>query len=243
MRIVKLDAIDSTNTYLKGLMQSETVEDFTVVTAEHQEYGRGQMGSKWTSEPGMNLIMSVLKRFDDFQAQEQFFLVVWVSLAVVDALKSFGIPNLSIKWPNDIMSGNRKIGGILIENSLKGPKIQSAVIGVGLNVNQIEFVDLPHATSMKLCFGRDYEVNEVMEAVLRNLQQGFKTYEKEGPPAQWTLYEEHLFGKDRQNTFLIDGGQRVLGKIRGVSDEGKLQITLAEGTLRTFGLKEIKMLL
>ncbi|MGB5274858.1 MAG: biotin--[acetyl-CoA-carboxylase] ligase, partial [Flavobacteriaceae bacterium] len=85
MRIVKLDAIDSTNTYLKGLMQSETVEDFTVVTADHQEYGRGQMGSKWTSEPGMNLIMSVLKRFDDFQAQQQFSLVVCVSLAVMDA--------------------------------------------------------------------------------------------------------------------------------------------------------------
>lgn len=188
MRIVKLDAIDSTNTYLKGLMQSETLEDFTVVTANHQQYGRGQMGSKWKSEPGLNLIMSVLKRFDSFQAQEQFFLVVWVSLAVLDALKSFEIPNLSIKWPNDIMSGNRKIGGILIENSLKGPKIQSAVIGVGLNVNQSEFVDLPNATSMKLCFGRDYEINEVLEAVLRNLQQGFITYEKEGPVTPWTLY-------------------------------------------------------
>ncbi|MGB5369573.1 MAG: biotin--[acetyl-CoA-carboxylase] ligase [Flavobacteriaceae bacterium] len=243
MRIVKLDAIDSTNTYLKGLMQSETLEDFTVVTANHQQYGRGQMGSKWKSEPGLNLIMSVLKRFDSFQAQEQFFLVVWVSLAVLDALKSFEIPNLSIKWPNDIMSGNRKIGGILIENSLKGPKIQSAVIGVGLNVNQSEFVDLPNATSMKLCFGRDYEINEVLEAVLRNLQQGFITYEKEGPVTPWTLYEEHLFGKDRECKFLIDGDRMVYGKIRGVSAEGKLQIALENGVLRTFGLKEIKLLL
>ncbi len=243
MRIVKLDAIDSTNTYLKGLMQSETVEDFTVVTADHQEYGRGQMGSKWTSEPGMNLIMSVLKRFDDFQAQQQFSLVVCVSLAVMDALNSFAIPNLCIKWPNDIMSGNRKIGGILIENSLMGPKIQSAIIGVGLNVNQTEFVDLPNASSMKRCSGRNFEVNKVLEAVLRNLQKGFKTCEKEGPSAQWALYEAHLFGKDRENMFLIDGDQRVLGKIRGVSAEGKLQITLANGALRSFGLKEIKMLL
>jgi BirA family biotin operon repressor/biotin-[acetyl-CoA-carboxylase] ligase len=224
-------------------MQSETVEDFTVVTANHQEYGRGQMGSKWTSEPGMNLIMSVLKRFDDFQAQEQFSLVVCVSLAVIDALKSFEIPNLSIKWPNDIMSGNLKIAGILIENSLMGPKIQSAVIGVGLNVNQTEFVDLPNASSMKRCAGRDFEVNKVLEVVLRHLQQGFKTYEKSGPRAQWALYEEHLFGKDRENTFLIDEDQRVLGKIRGVSAEGRLQLTLANGALRTFGLKEIQLLL
>ncbi len=243
MRIVKLDAIDSTNTYLKGLMQSETVEDFTVVTADHQKYGRGQMGSKWTSEPGMNLIMSVLKLFDDFQAHEQFSLVICVSLAVVDALKSFEIPDLSIKWPNDIMSGNRKIGGILIENSLKGPKIKSAVIGVGLNVNQTEFVDLPNASSMKLCAGQHFEVNEVLDAVLRNLRQGFETYEKKGPTAQWALYEEHLFGKDRKYTFLTDGDQRVVGKIRGVSAEGKLQITLENGALRTFGLKEIKVLL
>jgi BirA family biotin operon repressor/biotin-[acetyl-CoA-carboxylase] ligase len=224
-------------------MQSETVEDFTVVMANHQKYGRGQMGSKWTSEPGKNLIMSVLKLFDDFRAKDQFSLVVCVSLAVVDALKGFEIPNLSIKWPNDIMSGNLKIGGILIENSVKGPKIQSAVIGIGLNVNQTEFVDLPNASSMKLCSGRDFEVSEVLEAVLENLKQGFKTYEKYGPSAQWNLYEEHLFGKGLENTFLIDGDQRLLGKIKGVSAEGKLQITLANGALGTFGLKEIRLLL
>jgi BirA family biotin operon repressor/biotin-[acetyl-CoA-carboxylase] ligase len=223
-------------------MQSETVEDFTVVTANHQTYGRGQMGSKWTSEPGMNLIMSVLKRFEDLRAQDQFSLVVCVSLAVVEALKSFEIPDLSIKWPNDIMSGKRKIGGILIENSLMGPKILSAVIGLGLNVNQTEFVDLPNASSLKLCSGRDFEVDEVLEAVLRQLQQGFKTLEEDGPTAQWALYEAYLFGKDREFKFLIDADQRVLGKIRGVSGEGKLQITLANGDYRTFGLKEIKFL-
>ncbi|TFG78733.1 MAG: biotin--[acetyl-CoA-carboxylase] ligase, partial [Flavobacteriales bacterium] len=149
MRIVKLNAIDSTNCYLKGLMQTEALEDFTVVVANQQNSGRGQMGSKWTSEPGKNLIMSVLKIFNDLPAEQQFSLNVCVSLAVFDTLKSLEIPKLSIKWPNDILSGNLKIGGILIENSLLGTQIRSAIIGLGLNVNQTDFVDLPNASSLK----------------------------------------------------------------------------------------------
>ncbi len=243
MRIVKLNAIDSTNSYLKGLMQTEALEDFTVVVANHQNSGRGQMGSKWTSEPGKNLIMSVLKIFNDLPAEQQFSLNVCVSLAVFDTLKSLEIPKLSIKWPNDILSGNRKIGGILIENSLLGTQIRSAIIGLGLNVNQTDFVDLPNASSLKLIMDREFDLDQIQIAILRNLQQRFLAYQKDDTAVLWSQYEASLFGKDNSHSFMIEGGQVVLGRIEGISAGGKLNIVLENGALRSFGLKEIKLLL
>ena len=129
MQIIKLDATDSTNTYLKKLMHSKKLEDFTIVAANQQLNGRGQMGTKWESEPGKNLTFSVLKNFKNYQIQEQFLLNIITSLAVYNTLKNLFIPDLRVKWPNDIMSGNFKICGILIENNLKNNGIQSSIIG------------------------------------------------------------------------------------------------------------------
>ena len=119
MRLVKLDAIDSTNDFLKDLVRQQNVENFTVVTAENQTKGKGQMGAVWNSEIGKNLIMSVLIKDFLFNSKDVFNLNIAVSLAVIKSLERLEIPNLSIKWPNDIMSGDKKIGGILIENSFK----------------------------------------------------------------------------------------------------------------------------
>src|SRR5690606_23453831 len=130
--LIKLDAIDSTNDFLKALSSQNELDNFTVVTAENQTKGRGQMGAKWESESGKNLIMSVLVK--DFVCDnEQIFNVnIIVSLAVIETLKSLHIPGLSVKWPNDIMSYNKKIGGILIENTIKSDGRIVSVVGLGL---------------------------------------------------------------------------------------------------------------
>ena len=114
MKVIKLDAIDSTNEFLKGLLGKQTVDNFTVITAENQTNGKGQMGSVWTSEVGKNLIMSVLVKDFLFDISQIYNLNILVSLAVFQALDEIEIPELSIKWPNDIMSDTKKIGGILI---------------------------------------------------------------------------------------------------------------------------------
>ncbi|MGB5554991.1 MAG: biotin--[acetyl-CoA-carboxylase] ligase [Flavobacteriaceae bacterium] len=125
MRIIKLDATDSTNTHLKFLVQSGLAEDLTTVVAKQQRNGRGQMGTRWQSEPGKNLTFSVLKLLDGMAIENVFQLNVMVSLGIVAALEQLQIPDVSVKWPNDIMSGNLKICGILIENTFSNGQIQS----------------------------------------------------------------------------------------------------------------------
>ena len=139
MNIIKLNAIDSTNSYLKNNAIKNNFESFTVVVAEKQTDGRGQLGTVWESDQGKNLTFSVLIKFLDFKITQQFYLSMAVSLGVLRVLKSQFIYNFHIKWPNDILAENNKVAGILIENSIVGSFIKNSVIGIGLNVNQTNF--------------------------------------------------------------------------------------------------------
>ena len=114
MKRIKLDATDSTNSFLKNLILSGPKEDYTVVMAKSQTNGRGQMGTNWESKAGKNLTFSVLKNFNYFKIGEQFTLNIIISIAVYNSLEALKIPNIKIKWPNDIMSVSKKLGGILI---------------------------------------------------------------------------------------------------------------------------------
>ena len=114
MQIIKLNAIDSTNQYLHDLIGKISLEDFAVVTARYQTKGRGQRATTWQSEKDKNLIISVLKKEIDLNPQRQFLLNIVVSLALFKTLETLQIPKLSIKWPNDILSHDKKIAGILI---------------------------------------------------------------------------------------------------------------------------------
>ena len=122
MKIIKLDAIDSTNSFLKALSAQETCENFTVVSTESQTQGKGQRGSGWTSEAGKNLAFSVLYNQKIEEITSLFTLNIVVALSVVEALKTVSNLNFSIKWPNDILAENKKIAGILIENTFKNSK-------------------------------------------------------------------------------------------------------------------------
>ena len=148
MKLIKLDAIDSTNDFLKGLSTNQLMENFTVVTAESQTHGKGQMGASWLSEPSKNLVMSILVRDFVTDIYQIFDINTLVSVSIIKVLKDFAIPELSIKWPNDIMSYDKKIGGILIENSVKSDGTISSIVGLGLNVNQTNFEHLPKASSL-----------------------------------------------------------------------------------------------
>ena len=145
MRIIKLDAIDSTNAYLKQISSAETLEDYTVITAKQQTNGRGQMGKHWHSKAGENLTFSVFKRLNGLSFSNQFYLSIVIALALHKTLTLYNVPNLFVKWPNDILSANKKIAGILIENVVKQNKLDYSIIGIGLNVNQTIFNDLSKA--------------------------------------------------------------------------------------------------
>jgi len=139
MNIIKIDAIDSTNSYLKKLATNGTINSYTVVVAKHQTAGRGQMGTLWVSEANKNLTFSFLIKFNSFKSTSQFYLSMAVSLGVLLAVNAVVKSSFFIKWPNDILADKDKVAGILIENTLRGNFIKQSVIGIGLNVNQKNF--------------------------------------------------------------------------------------------------------
>ena len=118
MEIIKLNATNSTNTYLKNLLKEKPVKDLSCIWALSQTQGRGQQGAKWISEPGKNLTFSILKKFENLSSEYHFLLNMEVSLVIFRALKKLYIPDLAVKWANDILSSKKKICGILIENTL-----------------------------------------------------------------------------------------------------------------------------
>jgi len=240
MRIIKLNATESTNRFMRNLSLESSVQDFTTVVTSTQSKGRGQMGSAWQSESFKNLTFSVYKGFKQFEFEDQFKISMAVSLAIIKALETLQIPKLSIKWPNDILSANKKICGILIENVIKQSHIVSSIIGVGLNVNQLKFEDLPQAGSLKLITGLNYDLDEILHLILKHLEIQLKLLEND-TSALKNNYESYLFRKEKPSTFKSDEGL-FSGIIKGVSNEGLLKVMIEDQELKTFDLKTIKLL-
>jgi BirA family biotin operon repressor/biotin-[acetyl-CoA-carboxylase] ligase len=242
MPIIKLGATDSTNAYLKRLIASNVSEDFTAVVAKNQLQGRGQMGTQWISEEGKNLTFSVLKENNDLSSDNPFLLNIIVSLAIFNCLNNLQVPDLKVKWPNDILSGTSKICGILIENIISGNKIKASIIGIGLNTNQTIFHNVPKASSLKLLLDKTLDLDELLRALLKSLESTFQDVQKKGSEKLWEAYGKILFRKDKPSTFQDSNRKKFMGFIRGVSAEGKLIIALEDDVKKEFGFKEVTLL-
>jgi len=238
MHIIKLSATDSTNTYLRNLCNEENLKDYTVIVTNQQTKGRGQMGSVWESEADKNLIFSVFKDLSEFIIEHSFYLSMIVSLSILDALKKMAIHNLWIKWPNDILSDNKKICGILIENVVKNNKLSSTIIGIGLNVNQLEFNNLPNAASLKSATGINHNLDELLINILGSLIFKFDLYKKGEFVEFKQKYEESLYGINRPSSFQDKNGKLFQGIIQGVTNSGKLNILLEDNVIKAFDHKE-----
>jgi BirA family biotin operon repressor/biotin-[acetyl-CoA-carboxylase] ligase len=241
MKLIKLDAIDSTNEFLKGLSNKQELDNFTVVMTEKQTKGKGQMGSVWDSEEGKNLILSVFIKDPLLNVNQIYNLNIAIALAVVSALEAFNIPELSIKWPNDIMSYNFKIGGILIENSLKSDGTVSSVVGLGLNINQTNFENLPKASSLAVICKAQFDKEQVLFDIIEKIKQNVDLVQRE-PQYLWLQYTERLFKKGVPMPFKNKLDKNFMGIIQGVSPMGKLQVLLEDDSVSQFGIKEIQML-
>lgn len=241
MKLIKLDAIDSTNEFLKGLSSNQTIENFTVVTAESQTKGKGQMGAVWVSEAGKNLIMSVLVRGFLLNNNRIFDINIAVSVSVIQALELLNIPELSIKWPNDIMSYNKKIGGILIENSLKSDGEIVSIVGLGLNVNQTDFENLPKASSLAVICNSSFDKEEILLKIVEKLEHNIQFWHKNGE-LLWEVFADNLFKKGIPMPFSDENHQNFMGIIQGVTTIGKLKILLEDDSVSEFDIKEVQML-
>ncbi|MEB3015248.1 biotin--[acetyl-CoA-carboxylase] ligase [Capnocytophaga gingivalis] len=242
MEIIKLNATNSTNTYLKNLLKEKQVKDLSCIWALSQTQGRGQQGAKWISEPGKNLTFSVLKKFKNLSSEYHFLLNMEVSLAIFRALKKLYIPDLAVKWANDILSSKKKICGILIENTLHKEQISSSIIGIGLNVNQVFFNDLPNVSSLQKIMGHPFDLEEVLLLICQELEVSLKSLSPTRFETMLDEYHTHLFRKDKPSTFEYPNGERFMGYIRGVSHNGQLQVEQEDALMSSFSLKEIKLL-
>ncbi|MFT4942410.1 MAG: BirA family biotin operon repressor/biotin-[acetyl-CoA-carboxylase] ligase [Patiriisocius sp.] len=240
VNIIKLSAIPSTNTYLKDLAKTCFLKDYTVVVTTRQTNGRGQLEAQWQSQANNSLTLSVFKRFDTVQVSQQWYVSMAVSMAVSEMLKTFKIPEISIKWPNDIMSRGKKCCGILIENTVKGTSLDTAIIGIGLNVNENQFTGLPNATSMRLLSGSSFDISEVFGKLLEHLQKHLSRLENREYKAIYNAYNHQLFRLDAVAVFSTKGGSPFNAILRGVTKEGLLLLENEAGQTDTYHLKEIK---
>ncbi len=242
MRIIKLNAIDSTNSYLKQLSAKEPIEDYTVVLANYQTHGRGQMGTQWNSQESKNLMVSVFKDTSFVSIDHNFYISIVVSLSIFKALEVLQIKKLKVKWPNDILAGNKKIAGILIENVIKKNQLQASIIGIGLNVNQTEFSELPSASSMRLISGKVFELDEILQGILIQLKNYFNCLKQGHFELLKNEYEKHLYRNHKPSSFLNAKGEMFAGIICGISDSGNLQVKLEDQVIKEFDLKKITLL-
>ncbi len=242
MNVIKLDAIDSTNDFLKELSKKQVVENFTVVVAKNQTKGKGQMGSSWDSESGKNLIMSILIKDILRNIDEIFHLNVAVALSVVHVLEEFNLPKLSIKWPNDIMSDTKKLCGILIENSFKSDSKIESVVGIGLNINQKAFNNLPKAASMLVVMQRDFDLDVILNRLIFQIKKNCSLIVSNQEDKLWNDFHNYLFKMNVPMPFEDANKIRFMGIIQGITNEGKLQLILEDDSIKTFGIKEIQML-
>ncbi|MBM6498854.1 biotin--[acetyl-CoA-carboxylase] ligase [Flavobacterium macrobrachii] len=241
MQIIKLSAIDSTNDYLKQLSREKKLDNFTIVVANEQTKGRGQMGSKWVSEVGKNLTFSVLVKNVMISNEKLFDWNIVVALAVLEVLERHEIQKVSIKWPNDIMADSKKVGGILIENVLKNGESFDSVVGIGLNLNQTNFEDLPKATSLKSLTNKNYDIFETAEEIVKKIEEKYQQLDK-SMTVFWNKYHEKLFKIDKPLAFEDSKNNRFMGIIQGVTHDGKLQVMLEDDSITFFNIKEIQML-
>ena len=214
-----------------------------VVWAECQSAGRGQRGHTWHSNEGVNLTFSTVLKPTFLTAVEQFMLSEVIALSLVDALAEYGV-ECRIKWTNDIYAGDKKIAGVLIEQSLAGDTIARTVVGIGLNVNQREFpTDLPNPTSIVVERGAECERREVLECFLKHLEKWYSRLERGEREAIESAYNYRLYRRDEFHAYALPSGERFEAAIRGVRATGHLVLEHRDGSFGEYAFKEVEFVI
>ena len=230
-KLIHIEETDSTNRWLKA-----HGEGTMVVVADYQTAGKGCGTNSWESERGKNLTFSMLIHPTDIPASQQFRITEVVSVALCEVLEQY-IGDVSIKWPNDIYMGDKKICGVLIENRLQGNVIVDSIIGIGLNVNQTEFVsDAPNPVSLRQLLGREID----REALLHDFLETLETVSSS--ETTYSVYRNKLFRMGKQAVFSDETG-RFEGTIQDVETDGRLLIKDLSGQARRYAFKEVQFVI
>lgn len=236
-KVLWYEELDSTNNLASALLDNDC-EEGTVVTTDFQTRGRGQQTKGWESEPKKNLMFTVIFKPHFLKVEDQFLLSKVVSLGVVDFLAQHGL-NAQIKWPNDIYIGDKKITGILIEHNIMGSTISDSIAGIGININQTEFLsDAPNPTSIAIETGKNLNIEQSLADVLKCIERRYLDL-KDGKNSN---IEQHYFNKlYRLNRFYPYNRNGIIfnAKIVGIKNTGELVLENERGKQESFAFKEI----
>ena len=239
----------STNTILKELMQENPLlPQFTVVSAGYQTSGRGQRQNVWESEVDKNLLFTMLLTPTSLSSSDAFNISKIVSVAIAEWLQMF-VKDVKIKWPNDIYSGDKKICGILIENSIMGANLSSAVVGVGININQTNFSPtLPNPISIANLTQKEYDLDEMLEGVVEEIKSCYSRYFEGGEEEIDSRYHNMLYRLNILAKYnIIDSNSNAKKEeeatIVGVEQNGCLCLKHTDATVRSYAFKEVEFVL
>ena len=241
--LLTLKEVNSTNDFLKNLLSnSKPLPEGTVIMAESQFAGRGQQQNKWHSQPGKNLTFSILLNPGFLDISNQFDLNRVISLGVVDALEPLLGNDLKIKWPNDIYYGDKKLGGILIENIIQGTQLKHAIIGIGLNINQDSFPEAAgNAISLKQILHKDYDLSVLLSDICSHIEAWYLKLREAKKETIRIAYLDRLYWLNQLKQFRSNSGT-FAGVITNVKNNGMLVVINEEGAELEFSLKEIEFL-
>lgn len=243
-RILHYGSVDSTNDQAARLAAERELPEGTVVNARKQTRGRGQDSNSWESEPGMNLTCSMVLYPRFLPAGAQFALSKVVALGVWKTVADI-LPNekVSIKWPNDIYIGDRKVAGILIQNTILGPVLDCSIAGIGLNVNQLIFTsDAPNPVSLKMITGEEYSLVLLLEQLVKNIEDYYNILKSRHYTDIAGLYFNNLYRKGVMSRYRKDG-KIIEAKITGLNEYGHLLLETMDGAMLECEIKEIEFII
>jgi len=237
-RVVFMPSCHSTNDICADLVQKNGPSEGLVVITDFQEKGKGQGSNKWSSERGENLTLSYYLNTDFLSAVEQYFLNMAVSLAVSETARDFLDDKVEIKWPNDIYYG-KKLSGILIQNSLKGHSMEYSIVGIGLNVNQVQF-PVDNATSLRKISGKWYSIQSVFDALSSRLEFNYLMLKSKSFDQIKKLYMSNLRWLNENHVF-ANQGEEFIGEIIDILPQGNIVISTSKGD-RSFDFQEVSFI-
>lgn len=246
MQKIHLLETKSTNTYLiDALAKGSNYDEYDVIYTMRQTAGRGQMGNSWESEPDRNISFSMLLRPLFLPIREQFVISEIACLAIAEALDCFGLSDISIKWPNDIYCGDDKICGMLIENSLAGSRFSQCVVGIGINVNQTQWIgNAPNPTSMLLKLDREIDPIAVMDNVIEVIIGYYEKLKQGKKDVIHDLYLSRLYRREGFFSYQdAENGKFFMARIKTIEPSGHLQLEDPEGSTYRYMFKEVKFVL
>ena len=241
-RIIRLAETNSTNNHLRGLVGKEPLPEGSVVIADYQTAGRGQVGNTWESEKGKNLMFSVILYPDYLPANRQFLISQIAALSVKETLDEY-VSDITVKWPNDIYWRDRKICGMLIENDLTGHSLYCSVIGIGININQQEFRSgAPNPVSLAQITNREYDREEILRHFQKRLYDRYLGLILEHEADIRRDYMSALYRSDGFYRYRDDQGL-FEARIKEIEPTGHLVLELSDGEVRRYAFKEVSAVL